>query len=158
MYPKILEAGSQPDARVESISFVPPRSSCDLALAFSNFRSPQSKNLNFFCASCISQHCRPKFPRLPLNILTSLQEVMGGKSGTKAIYFDKLKSLLDSNKSIFIVAVDNVSSQQMHEIRGSLRGQATVLMGKNTMVRRAIKGFISEFPDYERLLPHIKGG
>ena len=24
-------------------------------------------------------------------------------------------------------------------------------------VRRAIKGFINEFPEYERLLPHVKG-
>lgn len=45
----------------------------------------------------------------------------------------------------------------MHEIRQSLRGDAVVLMGKNTMVRRAIKGFISESPEYERLLPHVKG-
>jgi len=82
---------------------------------------------------------------------------MGGKTGTKAVYFDKLKGLLDEFKSIFIVTVDNVSSQQMHEIRHSLRGDAVVLMGKNTMVRRAIKGFISDFPDYERLLPHVKG-
>jgi large subunit ribosomal protein LP0 len=28
---------------------------------------------------------------------------MGGKSGTKAVYFDKLKGLLDEYKSIFIV-------------------------------------------------------
>jgi len=82
---------------------------------------------------------------------------MAGKSGTKAVYFEKLKGLLDEYKSIFIVQVDNVSSQQMHEIRGSLRGEAVVLMGKNTMVRRAIKGFISDFPEYERLLPHVKG-
>jgi len=82
---------------------------------------------------------------------------MGGKSGTKAVYFDKLKGLLDEYKSIFIVSVDNVSSQQMHEIRQSLRGEAVVLMGKNTMVRRAIKGFLAESPEYERLLPHVKG-
>lgn len=82
---------------------------------------------------------------------------MGGKTGNKAGYFDKLKGLLEEYKSIFIVTVDNVSSQQMHEIRHSLRGESVVLMGKNTMVRRAIKGFIAEFPDYERLLPHIKG-
>jgi len=82
---------------------------------------------------------------------------MGGKSGNKATYFDKLKGLLDEYKSIFIVTIDNVSSQQMHEIRGSLRGQAVVLMGKNTMVRRAIKGWVSENPEYERLLPHVKG-
>ncbi|KAL1987970.1 hypothetical protein VTN96DRAFT_1494 [Rasamsonia emersonii] len=82
---------------------------------------------------------------------------MGGKSATKAGYFEKLKSLLDEYKTIFIVSVDNVSSQQMHEIRHSLRGEAVVLMGKNTMVRRALKGFIAENPEYERLLPHVKG-
>lgn len=82
---------------------------------------------------------------------------MGGKSGTKAVYFDKLKALLDEYKSIFIVSVDNVSSQQMHEIRSALRGEAVVLMGKNTMVRRALKGFITDNPEYERLLPHVKG-
>ncbi|KAF7846421.1 hypothetical protein BT93_L4404 [Corymbia citriodora subsp. variegata] len=82
---------------------------------------------------------------------------MGGKTGTKAVYFDKLKGLLDDYKSIFIVSVDNVSSQQMHEIRHSLRGDAVVLMGKNTMVRRALKGFITDSPEYERLLPHVKG-
>lgn len=59
---------------------------------------------------------------------------MGGKSANKAGYFDKLKGLLEEYKSVFIVGVDNVSSQQMHEIRQSLRGEAVVLMGKNTMV------------------------
>jgi len=82
---------------------------------------------------------------------------MGGKTANKANYFDKLKGLLEDYKSIFIVTVDNVSSQQMHEIRGSLRSEAVVLMGKNTMVRRAIKGWIAENPEYERLLPHVKG-
>jgi len=82
---------------------------------------------------------------------------MGGKSANKATYFDKLKGLLEDYKSIFIVTVDNVSSQQMHEIRNSLRGEGVVLMGKNTMVRRAIKGWIADSPEYERLLPHVKG-
>jgi len=86
---------------------------------------------------------------------------MGGKTSNKAAYFDKLKGLLEEYKSIFIVTVDNVSSQQMHKIRKSLRSggevQGVVLMGKNTMVRRAIKGFLNDFPEYERLLPHVKG-
>jgi len=30
-------------------------------------------------------------------------------------------------------------------------------MGKNTMVRRALKGFLADSPEYERLLPHVKG-
>lgn len=82
---------------------------------------------------------------------------MGGKTATKSAYFDKLKGLLEEYKSVFIVTVDNVSSQQMHEIRQSLRGEGVVLMGKNTMVRRAIKTFINDNPEYERLLPHVKG-
>jgi len=82
---------------------------------------------------------------------------MGGKKETKAAYFEKLEQLLKEYKSIFIVTVDNVSSQQMHEIRQSLRGEGVVLMGKNTMVRRALKGLINDSPEYERLLPHVKG-
>ncbi|KAK0126131.1 ribosomal protein P0 (A0) (L10E) [Cadophora gregata] len=82
---------------------------------------------------------------------------MGGRSENKAGYFDKLKGLLEEYKSIFIVGVDNVSSQQMHEIRQALRGEGVVLMGKNTMVRRAIKGFVADSPEYERLLPFVKG-
>ncbi|KAK0729164.1 ribosomal protein L10-domain-containing protein [Apiosordaria backusii] len=82
---------------------------------------------------------------------------MGGKSANKAGYFDKLKGLLEEYKSIFIVSVDNVSSQQMHEIRQSLRNEGVVLMGKNTMVRRALKTFLVDTPEYERLLPFVKG-
>ena len=82
---------------------------------------------------------------------------MGGKKESKSAYFDKLETLLKEYKSIFIVTVDNVSSQQMHEIRQSLRGEGVVLMGKNTMVRRALKGFIADSPEYERLLPFVKG-
>ena len=81
---------------------------------------------------------------------------MGGKQN-KSGYFDKLKGLLEEYKSIFIVEIDNVSSQQMHEIRHALRGSGVVLMGKNTMVRRALKGFVTENPEFERLMPHVKG-
>ena len=59
--------------------------------------------------------------------------------------------------SIFIVNVDNVASNQMHQIRVALRGKGVVLMGKNTMVRRALRSVLSEFPAFERLLPHVKG-
>jgi len=82
---------------------------------------------------------------------------MGGKTIGKVDYFDKLKELLQQYKSIFIVTVDNVSSQQMHEIRIKLRGEGVVLMGKNTMVRRGLKGFLNDMPDVEKLLPYVKG-
>jgi len=32
-----------------------------------------------------------------------------------------------------------------------------VLMGKNTMVRRALRVILPEFPQFERLLPHVRG-
>jgi large subunit ribosomal protein LP0 len=79
------------------------------------------------------------------------------KREAKEAYFSKLKTLLEEYKSIFIVNVDNVGSNQMHQIRQSLRGEAVVLMGKNTMVRRALKTYMSENPEYERLLPFVKG-
>jgi large subunit ribosomal protein LP0 len=45
----------------------------------------------------------------------------------------------------------------MHQIRVALRGKGVVLMGKNTMVRRALRSILSEYPQFERLLPHVKG-
>ena len=45
----------------------------------------------------------------------------------------------------------------MHQIRVALRGKGVVLMGKNTMVRRALRSILVEFPQFERLLPYVKG-
>ncbi|KAJ2794671.1 ribosomal protein P0 (A0) (L10E) [Coemansia helicoidea] len=79
------------------------------------------------------------------------------KGDKKVAYFAKLENLLSSNSTIFIVNVDNVSSQQMHLVRSALRGQAEVLMGKNTMVRRALRGLIPTNPAYEALMPYVRG-
>jgi large subunit ribosomal protein LP0 len=45
----------------------------------------------------------------------------------------------------------------MQQIRMSLRGNAVVLMGKNTMMRKAIRGHLAQNPKLELLLPHIVG-
>ncbi|CAO3619169.1 unnamed protein product [Mucor hiemalis] len=79
------------------------------------------------------------------------------KRENKALYFEKLANYLESYNSIFIVNVDNVSSNQMHQIRFNLRGEAVVLMGKNTMVRRALKGMINDRPELEKLLNYVRG-
>ena len=55
------------------------------------------------------------------------------------------------------VNADNVGSKQMQQIRISLRGHAVVLMGKNTMMRKAIRGHLGSNPKLDQLLPHIKG-
>jgi len=82
---------------------------------------------------------------------------MGATRADKQLYFEKLKELLAKYSSIFVVNVDNVGSNQMHQIRVALRGKGVVLMGKNTMVRRALRTILSENPQFERLLPHVKG-
>jgi large subunit ribosomal protein LP0 len=82
---------------------------------------------------------------------------MGATRAEKQVYFEKLKELLAKYSSIFLVNVDNVGSNQMHQIRVALRGKGIVLMGKNTMVRRALRTILSENPHFERLLPYIKG-
>jgi len=79
------------------------------------------------------------------------------KGDNKAEYFVKLEKLLKEYNTIFIVNVDNVGSNQMHQVRKELRGKAVILMGKNTMVRKAIRNVISEHPDFEKLLPIVKG-
>jgi len=82
---------------------------------------------------------------------------MLSKAGKKEEYFQKLKTYLSEFNSIFIVNVDNVGSNQMHEVRKALRGEAKILMGKNTMVRRAIRILQVENPDYEKLMPSVRG-
>jgi len=82
---------------------------------------------------------------------------MGATRAQKEVYFVKLKELISKYPSIFIVNVDNVSSNQMHQIRVALRGKGVVLMGKNTMVRRALRTILADNPQFERLLPHVRG-
>jgi len=79
------------------------------------------------------------------------------KATWKANYFTKIVQLLDDYPKCFIVGADNVGSKQMQQIRMSLRGTAVVLMGKNTMMRKAIRGHLERNPALEKLLAHIKG-
>lgn len=64
---------------------------------------------------------------------------------------------MDEYPKCFIVGADNVGSRQMQTIRMSLRGNGVVLMGKNTMMRKAIKGHLEQNPHLEKLLPYIRG-
>lgn len=75
----------------------------------------------------------------------------------KKQYFKKLVQYLDEYPKILLVNADNVGSNQLQQIRIALRGKAELLMGKNTMMRKAIKGHLAQNPDLENLLPHIVG-
>jgi large subunit ribosomal protein LP0 len=84
-------------------------------------------------------------------------KMSGAESARKQLYFSKLVQLLNEYSKIFIVGADNVGSNQMQKIRKSLRGKGVVLMGKNTMIRKAIRGHLQNNPNLETLLPFVRG-
>jgi len=69
------------------------------------------------------------------------------KLAKKQKYFDKLIHGLESTPCSLIISVDHVGSKQMQNIRMALRGKAEVLMGKNTMIRTALRRRIEETGD-----------
>jgi len=75
----------------------------------------------------------------------------------KADYFTKFHKLLREYNRIFICDANNVSSKQFQDIRQGMRGYGDVLMGKNTMMKRAIKDLLAEKPELEKLVPLITG-
>lgn len=64
---------------------------------------------------------------------------VGAKLERKNAYMEKLIGLVENTPVALIVGVDHVGSKQMQNIRLALRGKCTILMGKNTMIRKAIR-------------------
>jgi large subunit ribosomal protein LP0 len=87
----------------------------------------------------------------PLNPPKSKRTIR--KEGLKA----KLDKYLQEYKNVLICTVDNVGSHQMQKVRISLRGKAVLLMGKNTIARKAIREHQESNPALEALLPFVKG-
>ncbi|KAL6128123.1 hypothetical protein ACLB2K_071479 [Fragaria x ananassa] len=81
------------------------------------------------------------------------------KAEKKINYDAKLCKLLEDYGQVLIVAADNVGSTQLQNIRKGLRGDSTVLMGKNTMMKRSIKIHASKTGNdaYLNLVPLLVG-
>jgi len=75
----------------------------------------------------------------------------------KVEYFERLISLLEEYSKILIVSCDNIGSAHMQQIRKAIRGKAVLLMGKNTMIRRAIRLNMNRNQDWANILPLIFG-
>jgi large subunit ribosomal protein LP0 len=75
----------------------------------------------------------------------------------KTGYWAKLNSALDEYKNMLIIGVDFVGSNQMQQIRKTLRGKGIVLMGKNTIIRKVLRERAEKNPAFETLLPYIFG-
>lgn len=72
-------------------------------------------------------------------------------------YRAKMEGLMAEYKNVIMINVDFVGSNQMHQVRIALRGEAVILMGKNTIMRRVIRDNLDQYPQYEQLLPLLKG-
>jgi large subunit ribosomal protein LP0 len=79
------------------------------------------------------------------------------RTAWKASYFQRIERLIEEYPTAFIVSADNVGSKQMQQIRIALRGRGEVLMGKNTMMRKAIRGQLAKYPQLEKVLPCVVG-
>ena len=56
-------------------------------------------------------------------------------SDKKREFGKRLISLLTTSRAVLIVTADNVGSKQIQDVRRGLRGDATMLMGKNVSVQ-----------------------
>jgi len=75
------------------------------------------------------------------------------KKEWKKTYFERLEDAIRAHSKFLLVNADNVSSKQFAEIRAALRGKATIVMGKNTMMKKCIHTLLNDFPEYEKILP-----
>jgi large subunit ribosomal protein LP0 len=75
----------------------------------------------------------------------------------KKNYVSQVINMTESYKKVLIAEAANVGSSQMQEIRKHLRGKGTLLMGKNTMMKKAIHLHKDSNPKLAALLPHLKG-
>jgi len=62
----------------------------------------------------------------------------------KYAYWEKLWQLVEECRQILLVDADNVGSRQIMDIRRDLRGRATILFGKNTLIRTGLKHRIAK--------------
>lgn len=67
----------------------------------------------------------------------------------KAAYFTRMTEILSTYNKVFIVQVDNVGSNQMNKTRLQMRGKATILMGKNTLMRKVLADFLVANPGHQ---------
>eukprot|EP00871_Galdieria_phlegrea_P002469 jgi/Galph1/3222/GphlegSOOS_G1910.1 len=79
------------------------------------------------------------------------------RASRKRAYFERIISYFEKYDKVLVVGVDNVGSNQLQKLRQSLRKDSEVLMGKNTMIRKALRGYLSKNPALEKLLPHLVG-
>jgi len=87
------------------------------------------------------------------------------KKQKKEVYGKNLVELLKQYNKILLVSIDNVGAYSLQKTRQTLRGKATLLFGKNTLIRKTIRDYVEKCEEagntdsarIESILPFIKG-
>lgn len=77
----------------------------------------------------------------------------------KAAYIERVQVILASYTKFLVVVVDNVGSKAMQNTRMQMRGKAEMLMGKKTLLKKALDMFIEKNPGHPmgKLEDYLKG-
>jgi len=87
------------------------------------------------------------------------------KKEKKENFRKKLTEYFQQYEKILLVNVDNVGANNIQKTRQALRGQAVLLFGRNTLIRKTIRDYVEKCNEagnkdaarIEALLPFIKG-
>lgn len=66
----------------------------------------------------------------------------------KSAYIQRVMVILGTYSKFFVVTTDNVGSKAMQNTRLQMRGTAEILMGKKTLLRKALAMFLEENPGH----------
>jgi len=75
----------------------------------------------------------------------------------KMAYMEKFIQCMEEYPRLLLVTCDNIGSTHMQQIRIALRGKGILLMGKNTLMRKAIRSNLEDHPNWEGLINAIRG-
>jgi len=76
----------------------------------------------------------------------------------KRAYFARLTGYLQTYNKIVIISIDNVGANHLQRVRKQYRGEAEVLLGKNTLMRKCIRQYVEDgHPEFEPLLEVLVG-
>jgi large subunit ribosomal protein LP0 len=87
------------------------------------------------------------------------------KKSKKDAFKKKLTELISQYEKILLITIDNVGANNIQKTRQALRGQAVLLFGRNTLIRKTIRDYIEKCNEagnkegtrIEALLSNIKG-
>jgi len=76
----------------------------------------------------------------------------------KRAFFERLTRYLQTYSKVLIITVDNVGANHLQRVRKQYRGQAEVLLGKNTLMRKCIRQYVDAgHPEFEPLMEVLRG-